>query len=120
MPSERRLHSSSSHSFLPCPVYACTPCRKSFDLGQFERFRRIMHIPAYKPLLNHEEVTTLSTLQVCPPNFATCSSNRRRTANRALWGQATSNAGQLRWQLWMFLQSPESAVQSPAWPPCGI
>jgi hypothetical protein len=33
-------------------------------LGQFERFRRIMHIPAYKPLLNHEEVCTLSTLQV--------------------------------------------------------
>lgn len=23
-----------------------------------------MHIPAYKPLLNHEEVLTLSTLQV--------------------------------------------------------
>lgn len=38
--------------------------RKSFDLGQFERFRRIMHIPAYKPLLNHEQVTTLSTLKV--------------------------------------------------------
>jgi hypothetical protein len=37
---------------------------KSFDLGQFERFRRIMHIPAYKPLLNHEEVQLLSTLQV--------------------------------------------------------
>eukprot|EP00878_Enallax_costatus_P005473 GHUV01005744.1.p1 GENE.GHUV01005744.1~~GHUV01005744.1.p1 ORF type:complete len:210 (+),score=12.84 GHUV01005744.1:182-811(+) len=37
---------------------------KSFDLGQFERFRRIMHIPAYKPLLNHEQVTTLSTLKV--------------------------------------------------------
>lgn len=41
-----------------------TPCRKSFDLGQFERFRRIMHIPAYKVLLNHEQVQTLSTLKV--------------------------------------------------------
>lgn len=39
-------------------------CRKSFDLGQFERFRRIMHIPAYKPLLHHEQVEVLSTLQV--------------------------------------------------------
>lgn len=38
---------------------------KSFDLGQFERFRRIMHIPAYKPLLNHESWQVLSTLKVC-------------------------------------------------------
>jgi hypothetical protein len=38
---------------------------KSFDLGQFERFRRIMHIPAYTPLLNHESWQVLSTLKVC-------------------------------------------------------
>ncbi|KAF8073191.1 hypothetical protein HT031_000852 [Scenedesmus sp. PABB004] len=37
---------------------------KSFDLGQFERFRRILHIPAYKPLLGHEGVETLSALQL--------------------------------------------------------
>jgi hypothetical protein len=43
---------------------ASAACSKSFDLGQFERFRRIMHIPAYRPLLNHEEVMTLSTLKV--------------------------------------------------------
>jgi hypothetical protein len=47
-----------------CIVCASPACRKSFDLGQFERFRRIMHIPAYRPLLNHEEVMTLSTLKV--------------------------------------------------------
>lgn len=53
-----------------CPgACACLSCprSKSFDLGQFERFRRIMHIPAYRPLLNHEEVQTLSTLQVGDP-----------------------------------------------------
>lgn len=44
---------------------------KSFDLGQFERFRRIMHIPAYKPLLNHDAATTLSTLRVSERCFKT-------------------------------------------------
>lgn len=39
-------------------------CRKSFDLGQFERFRRIMHTPYYRTLLNHQSVSSLSTLQV--------------------------------------------------------
>eukprot|EP00882_Tetradesmus_deserticola_P013617 GHRQ01014457.1.p1 GENE.GHRQ01014457.1~~GHRQ01014457.1.p1 ORF type:complete len:212 (+),score=52.46 GHRQ01014457.1:231-866(+) len=37
---------------------------KNFDLGQFERFRRIMHIPAYKPLLNHDSWQVLSTLKL--------------------------------------------------------
>jgi len=37
---------------------------KNFDLGQFERFRRIMHIPAYTTLLNHDSHTVLSTLQM--------------------------------------------------------
>lgn len=53
------------------PNTLCTPSTptikhnsKSFDLGQFERFRRILHIPAYKPLLNHEECQIMSTLQV--------------------------------------------------------
>jgi hypothetical protein len=72
------MHTSASlgvyrTSFAPNPANTflislclclCVACSKSFDLGQFERFRRIMHIPAYKPLLNHEEVQTLSTLQV--------------------------------------------------------
>lgn len=53
------------HVLCAPPPFA--PCSKSFDLGQFERFRRIMHIPAYRPLLNHEEVMTLSTLQVSQP-----------------------------------------------------
>jgi hypothetical protein len=35
------------------------------DLGQFERFRRIMHIPEYRTLLNHQSYTVLSKVQVC-------------------------------------------------------
>ena len=27
---------------------------RSFDLGQFERFRRVFHTPAYRALLNHD------------------------------------------------------------------
>jgi len=34
------------------------------DLGQFERFRRMLHTPAYRSLLNHTELLTLSTLAV--------------------------------------------------------
>lgn len=37
---------------------------RSLDLGQFERFRRVIHAPAYATLLDHSESTVLSTLQV--------------------------------------------------------
>lgn len=37
---------------------------RSLDLGQFERFRRVMHSPHYRPLLNHTRATTLSTLRL--------------------------------------------------------
>ncbi|KAL4592274.1 hypothetical protein LXL04_005262 [Taraxacum kok-saghyz] len=36
----------------------------SFDLGQFERFRRIFHHSTYRVLLNHKERKILSTLNV--------------------------------------------------------
>lgn len=37
---------------------------RSFDLGQFERFRRIMHTPYFITLLEHERVEFLSSLQI--------------------------------------------------------
>jgi hypothetical protein len=37
---------------------------RSLDLGQFERFRRVMHSPHYRPLLNHHSARTLSTLRL--------------------------------------------------------
>nr|XP_043611773.1 uncharacterized protein LOC122583435 [Erigeron canadensis] len=36
----------------------------SFDLGQFERFRRLFHHSSYRVLLNHKERKILSTLNV--------------------------------------------------------
>ncbi|XP_071709309.1 uncharacterized protein [Rutidosis leptorrhynchoides] len=35
-----------------------------FDLGQFERFRRLFHHSAYRALLNHKESQILSTLNI--------------------------------------------------------
>jgi len=32
---------------------------RSFDLGQFERFRRVFHTPAYKTLINHDSATVV-------------------------------------------------------------
>ncbi|GFH23599.1 uncharacterized protein LOC107839057 [Haematococcus lacustris] len=37
---------------------------RSFDLGQFERFRRILHTSHYATLLGHEEAVPLSSLQL--------------------------------------------------------
>ncbi|GLC46927.1 hypothetical protein PLESTM_001946200 [Pleodorina starrii] len=37
---------------------------RSLDLGQFERFRRVMHSPFYATLLDHSGWEVLSTLQV--------------------------------------------------------
>ena len=34
------------------------------DLGQFERFRRIMHTPYFATLLEHRQAQVLSTLQL--------------------------------------------------------
>ena len=34
------------------------------DLGQFERFRRVLHTPQYRALLSHVELRVLSTLRV--------------------------------------------------------
>ena len=39
-------------------------CRRALDLGQFERFRRVMHSPPYDTLLNHEAADLTSCLQV--------------------------------------------------------
>lgn len=40
-----------------------------FDLGQFERFRRIFHHPAYRVLLGHKERKILSSLWVKENRF---------------------------------------------------
>lgn len=79
-----------SHSMSVFIATRCTYFGRSLDLGQFERcgactplssrapcnhtvpdptlmsgrFRRIMHTPAYKVLLNHHSATTISTLEV--------------------------------------------------------
>lgn len=37
---------------------------RSLDLGQFERFRRVMHTPYYQPLLDHVDVQLLSSFEV--------------------------------------------------------
>jgi hypothetical protein len=37
---------------------------RSFDLGQFERFRRVWHTPGYKTLLNHDSATIVGRFQV--------------------------------------------------------
>ncbi|GFH23010.1 uncharacterized protein HaLaN_20556 [Haematococcus lacustris] len=42
----------------------CSYFGRSFDLGQFERFRRILHTSHYATLLGHEEAVPLSSLQV--------------------------------------------------------
>ncbi len=34
------------------------------DLGQFERFRRVMHSPPYSTLLEHNSVELLGALQI--------------------------------------------------------
>ena len=39
-------------------------CRAVLDLGQFERFRRVMHTQHFKTLLCHTEHRLLSSLQV--------------------------------------------------------
>jgi hypothetical protein len=39
-------------------------CRRLFDLGQFERFRRIMRTPPYVTLLGHHSATLVSSLEV--------------------------------------------------------
>lgn len=37
---------------------------RSFDLGQFERFRRVFHTPAYRALLNHDDCEVVSRLSM--------------------------------------------------------
>jgi hypothetical protein len=37
---------------------------RSFDLGQFERFRRVFHTPAYKPLLGHDRADVVGRLEL--------------------------------------------------------
>ncbi|KAG2483704.1 hypothetical protein HYH03_017423 [Edaphochlamys debaryana] len=37
---------------------------RSLDLGQFERFRRVMHTPYYATLLDHSSAEVLSSLQL--------------------------------------------------------
>lgn len=44
-----------------CSVYIY---RVNRDLGQFERFRRIIHTPYYSVLLSHVQYSPLSSLQV--------------------------------------------------------
>jgi hypothetical protein len=38
---------------------------RSLDLGQFERFRRVLRAPEYSTLLRHEQTELLSALQAC-------------------------------------------------------
>ncbi|GBF90241.1 hypothetical protein Rsub_03374 [Raphidocelis subcapitata] len=37
---------------------------RSFDLGQFERFRRVWHTPAFKTLLNHDSADVIGRFQM--------------------------------------------------------
>lgn len=37
---------------------------RSFDLGQFERFRRVFHTPPYKAIINHDSATVVGRLQL--------------------------------------------------------
>eukprot|EP01023_Acetabularia_acetabulum_P059451 TRINITY_DN7144_c0_g1_i6.p1 TRINITY_DN7144_c0_g1~~TRINITY_DN7144_c0_g1_i6.p1 ORF type:complete len:206 (-),score=11.74 TRINITY_DN7144_c0_g1_i6:53-670(-) len=46
------------------PWSRCRYFGKNQDMGQFERFRRMFHVPAYSPLLNHTLNAMQDALQV--------------------------------------------------------
>lgn len=46
------------------PFYRSSYFGKPLDLGQFERFRRVLYTKSYEPLLNHTEHKILSSLEV--------------------------------------------------------
>lgn len=53
---------------VPAPAYALPGVvgpRRSWDLGQFERFRRLARDKPYDVLLQHIEHRVTSSLQVC-------------------------------------------------------
>lgn len=39
-------------------------CRRSLDLGQFERFKRVFFTPHFQPMLGHAEATLLSEIPI--------------------------------------------------------
>ncbi|KAI8470202.1 MAG: hypothetical protein J3K34DRAFT_264074 [Monoraphidium minutum] len=43
---------------------------RSFDLGQFERFRRVFHTPAYRCLLNHDTCDVISKFKMGESKYA--------------------------------------------------
>ena len=50
-----------------CPLPLTRPKnnnKRNFDLGQFERFRRLFHTPIFKPLVDHGAARTLSSMSV--------------------------------------------------------
>ena len=60
---------------------------RRLDLGQFERFRRVVHMPAFATLLRHERATVLSSLEARARAAAArhpfrCRRCRRETRNR--------------------------------------
>ena len=62
----------------------CTRCRRSLDLGQFERFRRIMHTPYFSVLLSHTHSKLVSDLQVstCLHSPPFCGSSRQLSSDK--------------------------------------
>lgn len=46
------------------PFKRCNYFGRPLDLGQFERFRRVLHSPQYSVLLGHTDHKIISTLQV--------------------------------------------------------
>lgn len=46
------------------PFTRSTYFGRPLDLGQFERFRRVFHSPAYRVILCHSEAQVLSSLEV--------------------------------------------------------
>lgn len=52
---------SAAHA---CAGHVTCECRRSLDLGQFERFKRVFFTPWYQPLVGHESSAVLSQLPV--------------------------------------------------------
>ncbi|GAX73268.1 hypothetical protein CEUSTIGMA_g722.t1 [Chlamydomonas eustigma] len=46
------------------PFERCLYFGRRMDLGQFERFRRVLHSPPYSTLLDHHDIEMLGSLQI--------------------------------------------------------
>ena len=69
------------------PAPPLRPCRRSLDLGQFERFRRVMHSPYYATLLDHSAYEVLGTLEVRAAHARAC---RRTLTPVCVWSGRTN------------------------------